>query len=128
MSLIAAVLAAVPSFAASPAPPGLPGDPAVMRGTLPDGIAYYIVSNPSEKGMAEFALVRKGAPGDSLPEAVMEARASITRIPRLENGTARDYIARNGFPSTLCRRSPSGQVKVTEDAPARAAVPPKPPA
>lgn len=116
MSLIAAVLAAVPSFAASPAPPGLPGDPAVMRGTLPDGIAYYIVSNPSEKGMAEFALVRKGAPGDSLPEAVMEARASITRIPRLENGTARDYIARNGFPSTLCRRSPSGQVKVTEDA------------
>ena len=62
---VAVFLLAV-TAAAFPAPPQLPSDPAVTYGTLPNGLTYYIVTNPSEKGMAEFALVRrKGADAGS---------------------------------------------------------------
>ena len=35
----------------------LPADPAVKNGLLPNGIAYYIVTNPSMKGVADFAFL-----------------------------------------------------------------------
>ena len=39
--------------------PALPGDPAVKQGVLPNGMKYYLSSNPSSKGRADFALVQK---------------------------------------------------------------------
>lgn len=42
--------------------PSLPDDPKISHGQLPDGISYYIVANPSLKGYADFALVRKSCP------------------------------------------------------------------
>lgn len=42
--------------------PSLPDDPKITHGRLPDGISYYIVENPSLKGYADFALVRKSCP------------------------------------------------------------------
>lgn len=42
--------------------PSLPDDPKISHGMLPDGISYYIVENPSLKGYADFALVRRSCP------------------------------------------------------------------
>ena len=38
-------------------------DPAVRQGVLPNGMKYYLVSNPSVKGFADFALVQKTGTG-----------------------------------------------------------------
>lgn len=42
--------------------PSLPADSRISHGVLPDGISYYIVQNPSLKGYADFALVRRSCP------------------------------------------------------------------
>lgn len=39
--------------------PKLTDDKAVTRGVMPNGTSYYIVANPSCKGMADFALVQR---------------------------------------------------------------------
>ena len=39
--------------------PKMANDKAVTKGKLPNGMSYYIVANPSVKGMADFALVQK---------------------------------------------------------------------
>lgn len=116
---VAVFLLAV-TAAAFPAPPQLPSDPAVTYGTLPNGLTYYIVTNPSEKGMAEFALVRRrGADAGSHQEhsdAVLRARASVTVIPRVSGSSVRDYASRNGAASQLCRKDAPVGVRVTPDA------------
>ncbi len=58
--------------------PSLPSDPSVSAGSLPDRIQYYLVSNPTHKGMADFALVWRlaAAPVDS-----SMAADSVVRIP-----------------------------------------------
>ena len=51
------------SLSAAQSLPSLPADPSVSSGTLPDRIQYYLVSNPTHKGKAEFSLVwRLGVP------------------------------------------------------------------
>ncbi len=49
--------------------PLLPGDPAVVKGVMPNGMEYYLVGNPTTKSVADFALVQKTgrltAPEDS---------------------------------------------------------------
>lgn len=32
----------------------------IQRGSLPDGIQFYLVTNPDRKGYADFALVQRG--------------------------------------------------------------------
>lgn len=116
MTLLAA-LVAMTAYAASPLPSGLSPDPAVSTGVLPNGMSYYIAVNPSEKGMAEFALVRKLDVADSLMDrAVYAARASMTEVPRFFSGTVRDYAARHGAASSMCRRSVPVHVSVRPDA------------
>ena len=41
--------------------PALQQDAAVTVGALQNGISYYLVTNPAMKGVADYALVRKGA-------------------------------------------------------------------
>ena len=110
------LMAASVAYAASPVPPQMPQDPALSSGVLPNGIAYYIVANPSEKGMAEFAFVRRMAVPDSLRgRAVYDARYSVTDIPRFSPATVRDYAAKYGASSAMCRRSVPVHVRVTDD-------------
>ena len=40
--------------------PVLQKDAAITKGELANGISYYLVADPSMKGVADFALVRKG--------------------------------------------------------------------
>jgi len=44
--------------------PTLPKASEIAVGTLPCKVSWYVVTNPSYKGHADFALVRKGAPQD----------------------------------------------------------------
>ena len=57
VSLLICLFLAMHSYAQSVMP--LPVDPAVVRGELPNGMTYYVATNPSVKGMADFALVQK---------------------------------------------------------------------
>ena len=64
--------------------PKLADDKAVTQGTLPNGTAYYIVSNPTCKGMADFALVQrtgKKTSDDICPsELAKDVLSSLTHI------------------------------------------------
>lgn len=40
--------------------PSLPMDPAIVSGTLPSGVEYYLLKDASVKGFADIALVQKG--------------------------------------------------------------------
>lgn len=86
----------------------LPADPAVKSGILPNGITYYIASNPVMKGVADFALVQKtGAltvPGADRGLAVSASQNMLSSQYRLLAPTVQDYFmnlgvipGRNGF-------------------------------
>ena len=49
--------------------PSLPAASGVVTGSLPNGIAYYLVSNPEVKGHADFALVQKGSVREEISKA-----------------------------------------------------------
>ena len=40
--------------------PSLGTAPEIKRGSLPDGIQFYLVTNPDRNGYADFALVERG--------------------------------------------------------------------
>ena len=60
LTILCIVLHFCPSVSSGQEIPSLPDDPAISRGELPDGISYYIAVNTSQKGMADYVLVRKG--------------------------------------------------------------------
>ena len=93
----------------------LPADPAVKKGVLPNGTNYYIVSNPSAKGMADFALVQKtGAntvPGESEVKALPVAQEALDASPRLLSGSVQSYFVSLGVVPDR-----DGFVKVSDNA------------
>ena len=58
--------------------PSLPADSRISHGVLPDGISYYIVQNPSLKGYADFALVRRSCP-------LQLSVAQLDTLPRFDS-------------------------------------------
>ena len=54
--------------------PVLTPDPAIKQGKLPNGLSYYVVTNASAKGHADFALVQKT--GFQTDSTVAEGRAA----------------------------------------------------
>ena len=70
--------------------PSLPDDPAVVRGMLPDGIAYYLVSDTGDKGLADFALVRKDG-------SAMECARMLDSLPRFSGRSPKAFLAGNGI-------------------------------
>ena len=97
--------------------PKMPADPAVTAGVLPNGLAYYIVANTYEKGLADFALVQKtgtlSVPDSSAVygNAGEMARQALASVPRLKNDSPQDFFVRHG--SVPGR---DGYVSVNEDA------------
>ncbi len=98
-------------FAASIMPaqdiPLLPGDPAVLTGTMPNGMAYYLVSNPDIKGTADFALVQKTGKlisGDSSGKVLRLAEDALK--PQKRTSPA-DYLSRHEIP---------GYIEIADDA------------
>ena len=67
--------------------PKLPNDPAVAKGVLANGLTYYIVSNPTSKGKADFALVqRTGKTTSSDIQAVDLAKDVLAHVPTVGFG------------------------------------------
>lgn len=92
----------------------LPRDPAIVSGTLPDGLNYYLVSDRSAKGQADFALVQKTGRKtvtDCPSEPVAVARKALASPCGTVSSTLQHYMVRHGA-------SPDrdGFVKVTDDA------------
>lgn len=62
----------------------------VVTGTLPNGISYYLVTNRVSKGVADFALVQKGAVDEE------SAKAALTDLPHFQGGRPYQYLAKLG--------------------------------
>ncbi len=88
-------------------------DPAVSSGRLDCGLAYYIVSNASKKGVADFALVRKLGRDStaSLSDEIEFSRKSMDSLSHFRRRTPLDFLTENGvsYPRT-------GYVSVGKDA------------
>ncbi len=80
--------------------PVLPVDSAIKTGTLPNGTSYYIVSNPTLKGLADFALIQKTGVGN-IPDtasfrAVTVARDALDALPRCKAPSLQAYVTSHG--------------------------------
>lgn len=62
----------------------------ITNGVLPNGISYYIVTNPSEKGFADFALVQQGAPDMEI------SRHALQSVPSFGNRKPYRFLADHG--------------------------------
>ena len=90
--------------------PSAPRDPSVKNGVLPNGMAYYLVTNPTIDNIADFALVQKTGLKDLGEQASAVAREGLTSLPRLEV-SPQAFLADHGVAPTK-----DGFVKVTENA------------
>ena len=86
-------------------------DPSVSLGTLPNGMSYYIVTNPSVKGVADIAVVQKAGTGTAGEEAKTFARECLDSLPLFRNRKPVEFLVSNGV-----RQTRDGYVKVTEEA------------
>ena len=84
--------------------PALQKDASITKGELPNGISYYLVTNPAMKGVADFALVRKGS-CDTLA-----ARQELSSLPHFNKTVPYEFLSRKGIG---CR--PEGYVSYKED-------------
>ena len=105
-------LAMMPAFAQDL--PLMPSDPAVSAGVLPNGMTYYLVTNPTTKGTADFALIQRtgyqtGSDSEG-EQAFHVAQDAITRLPRLSS-SPQVFLAAHGVAP-----GKDGFVKVSENA------------
>ncbi|MGM9742973.1 MAG: hypothetical protein ACI3ZC_07930, partial [Candidatus Cryptobacteroides sp.] len=79
--------------------PVLPSASQVKTGFLDNGIAYYIVTNPTEKGRADMSLVQKGGYGDedeaSAGSSAVNAMAALTDLPHFMTYSPYKFLTRN---------------------------------
>lgn len=95
--------------------PLLPSDPAVTCGVLPDGMSYYVATNGTLKGFADFALVQRtglATVPDSLSSLVAKAAAdAMDSLPHFAGKSPAEFLAGHG-----CGPGPEGFTAVSEDA------------
>ena len=89
-SLLVLCALALPERALAQGLPTLKKAPEITTGSLPNGISYYLVTNPNNKGYADFALVQKG---QSDPDA---ARAALVRLPHFSRPRPFEFLSSNG--------------------------------
>lgn len=81
--------------------PALPVDGKIQKGVLTSGVSYYIVSNPTVKGLADVALVRR----DELPGP--ETRSQVEDLGRFLSRTGVGFRPEGLFAevdgATVCR-------------------------
>jgi len=71
--------------------PALPQDGAITTGALTNGISYYLVTNASEKGTADFALVRKGCMD------TLSARKVLSGLPHFNKTIPYRFLSRKNI-------------------------------
>ena len=65
----------------------------IASGTFPNGMRYYIVTNPDTKGTADFALIQKGVPNPDL------ARRCLSSLPHFGSRKPYEFLADRGISS-----------------------------
>ena len=70
--------------------PSLPAASGVVSGALPNGISYFLVSNPSSKGRADFALVQKGPAREDV------SRTALAELPHFQGERPYQFLAKLG--------------------------------
>ena len=93
----------------------LPTDPAVKSGVLPNGMKWYVATNPYVKGAADFALVQMTG-SETIPsvgrETVVEiAQEALMKQPLLTATSVQEYFISKG-----CVPGPEGFAEVRENA------------
>ena len=95
--------------------PVLSPDSSVKTGILPNGMSYYIISNPTIAGKADFALVQKvgtdNIPDSSAHRAVQISRDALAAFSRDENVSVQGFYASHGVTP-----GKEGYVKVSDNA------------
>lgn len=81
--------------------PALAQDPAIKTGILPNGMSYYIVSNPSVKGIADFALVQRTGLSNTVDSVdsgspVRIARNALAGLHRIRPVSPQDFLVSHG--------------------------------
>lgn len=103
------------TFASAQNLPLMPSDPAVTTGVLPNGMAYYLVSNPTSKGLADFALIQKTGrqtvPSAESEKTVSAAQDALASLPRMKSSTPQAFLAVHGVAP-----GKDGFVKVSDNA------------
>ena len=95
--------------------PVLAPDPAIKQGVLPNGMTYYVVTNPSTKGCADFSLVQRSGTG-TVPEVSQErcvavAKEALASLPRIKSSSPQVWLASHGVTT-----SSEGFINVSSDA------------
>ena len=90
-------------------------DPAIKQGNLPNGMKYYLVSNPSVKGFADFALVQRTGtmtvPDSGSVRSVSIAKEALAKLPRIAGKSPQAWLAAHGVTTTA-----EGFINVSSDA------------
>lgn len=63
----------------------------IQRGSLPDGIQYYLVTQPQQKGHADFALVQRGR------RDAAQARGMLRALPHFGDRAPYRFLADHGI-------------------------------
>ena len=71
--------------------PALQKDGSITTGQLSNGISYYLVTNSTMKGVADFALVRKGSTD------TLAARAELSSLPHFNKTIPYKFLSRKGI-------------------------------
>ena len=85
--------------------PSLKKDDAITAGKLQNGISYYLVTDSAMKGVADFALVRKGSTD------TLAARRELSNLPHFNKTIPYRFLSRKGIG---CR--PEGYISYEGDA------------
>lgn len=114
--LVSVLSALIPISVPAADLPVLPTSKNISSGKLANGVNYYIVSNPSYKGMADIALVQKTGYDDESSEsrgsARVNMRGSLTELPHFP-GKASPF---RFLSSKVVLPSPDGFARVRPDA------------
>lgn len=79
--------------------PKLPAASSVKTGVLDNGTAYYLVTNATEKGKADIALVRRGGYSDdrgiNAGASAVNVMGSLAMLPHFRSDTPFRFLSRN---------------------------------
>ena len=79
--------------------PTLPVASQIRTGVLDNGVAFYLVTNHTEKGKADVALVQKGGYGCETPltagSSAVHAMGSLTMLPHFRTNTPFNFLSDN---------------------------------
>ena len=87
----------------------LPSDSKIAAGTFPNGMNWYVVSNPAEKGFADFALVYRHAA--DARDYVDVSRRILSDQGRIQGRSLQKFLTSNAIAPTR-----TGYAECTDDA------------